>query len=447
MSDIHLEGVDESTVRIKTNPGILRELSDAFSFRVKNYFHMPKYKAGMWDGYIRLINTRNSTIPKGLVPSLVDKAYVNGYKVTFEEGFVDPFKRAIPFFPQDYSLPDGIEPRDYQIQSVERFLEKKRQMILSPTASGKSLTIYFMVRELQNLVDGRILIMVPRVSLVHQLHSDFGEYSVNDTWDHEEHVMAARDQPDRDTEHQVLISTWQGMQKRPAKWFEQFDAIIADEVHSYEAEVGSKIIAKCVNAFYRVGLTGTLKDAKSHELALTGSFGPAWQAISTKDLIDSDILARLEIKQILLRHKDTGPIKSDTPYQDEINFLVSSAKRNNWISKLTDNLDGNTLILFNLVEKHGKPLYEQIKEECPDKRVYFVYGGTDAEQREQIRKLVDKNEHVKVTLDFGEFSMKLNRDTKVPLSDGTTILAEEITDEHDISDEWLAKYREALNEL
>ena len=71
----------------------------------------------------------------------------------------------------------SITPRDYQIEAFQNFaLEHNRGMILSPTASGKSLIIYMLCRHYMNMIDNNILIIVPTTSLVEQLYKDFKDY-------------------------------------------------------------------------------------------------------------------------------------------------------------------------------------------------------------------------------------------------------------------------------
>ena len=65
--------------------------------------------------------------------------------------------------------------RDYQLAAIYKALRWNRKLLLSPTASGKSLMIYSIVRW---FVDSgsQVLIVVPTTSLVEQLVGDFKEY-------------------------------------------------------------------------------------------------------------------------------------------------------------------------------------------------------------------------------------------------------------------------------
>ena len=115
-----------------------------------------------------------------------------------------------------------LEPREYQLKAFAHAVRKRRSMLLSPTASGKSFIIYLLVRYLA----GKTLIIVPTTSLVSQLYKDFADYG----FDSENHIhqitagAASKDHP-----HDIFISTWQSIFKQPKSWFDQFDVVIGDE--------------------------------------------------------------------------------------------------------------------------------------------------------------------------------------------------------------------------
>tara|TARA_B100001121_G_scaffold221018_1_gene194294 strand:- start:1289 stop:2023 length:735 start_codon:yes stop_codon:yes gene_type:complete len=156
---------------------------------------------------------------------------------------------------------------------------------------------------------------------------------------------------------------------------------------------------------YRIGTTGTLDGTKVHKLVIEGAFGPVYKVTSTEDLIRKNILSEFEIDCILLKYPDEmrKRVKRIT-YQEEIDEIVSYDKRNEFISDLVDSLKGNTLVLFQYVEKHGKPLHKMIEERCQGKKVFFVYGGTDTDIREEIRKIVEDEDNAVIVASYGTFS-------------------------------------------
>ena len=91
-----------------------------------------------------------------------------------------------------------------------------------------------------------------------------------------------------------------------------------------------------------------------------------------------------------------------------MDFLVSNEKRNKYIRNLATSLNGNTLCLFQYVEKHGKQLYETIRERATDKKVFYVYGGVEADEREKIREITEKSDNAIIVASYGTFSTGIN---------------------------------------
>src|SRR6056300_823027 len=95
-------------------------------------------------------------------------------------------------------------------------------------------------------------------------------------------------------------------------------------------------------------------------------------------------------------------------YQEEMDFIVQSDKRNKYIRNLAAGLQGNSLVLFQYVEKHGKDLYENIKQKATDKQVFYVYGGVETDEREKIREITEKSDNAIIVASYGTFSTGIN---------------------------------------
>jgi superfamily II DNA or RNA helicase len=158
---------------------------------------------------------------------------------------------------------------------------------------------------------------------------------------------------------------------------------------------------KCHNAKYRFGFTGTLSGSNTHEWVVCGLFGPQYKTIGTSEMIEKGRASQLDINCLLLKHK---PQKFDT-YEDEIQFLITNDRRNKFIKNLALSLKGNTLVLFSRVETHGQILFDLInnyKEE--HRKVFFVHGGVDAEEREAIRQITEQENNAIIVASYGVFS-------------------------------------------
>jgi superfamily II DNA or RNA helicase len=251
----------------------------------------------------------------------------------------------------------------------------------------------------------RTLIIVPTISLVTQLASDFSSYGFSS----DELVHRIFGGQDKQTDKPIIISTWQSLYKLPKEYFKQFDFVVGDEAHLYKSKEISELMCKISNAKYRIGTTGTLDGTKTHKLVLEGLFGTVRKIITTKDLMDQGHIADFNIKCLILKHPDAmcQALKKST-YQQEIEYIILNEARNKFIANLSLSLKGNTLILYQYVDKHGKILYDMINKEVGDRKCFFVYGKTEGEVREEIRHIVEKEHDAIIIASYGTFSTGIN---------------------------------------
>jgi superfamily II DNA or RNA helicase len=387
-------------------PSTSQELSSFFTFEVPGAKFMPMYRNRMWDGKIRLFSPGSGEIYVGLLPYIkkfcdrnnVD--YIIGGGVEDDRDVVREVVRGFVKSLKPKSKGKSLKIRDYQIDAVHHAIARNRALLVSPTASGKSLIIYALVRY-YHMMGLKTLILVPTTSLVEQMYTDFEDYG----WSSGTYCQKIYQGHDRKVTRDVVISTWQSIYKMPKKYFEQFGCIIGDEAHLFKAKSLTGIMTKLHQCKYRFGLTGTLDGTQTHQLVLEGLFGAVENIITTKKLIDSKTLADLKIKCIILKHPN---IREKMAYAEELQYLVGNENRNKFIQDLLLHIDGNTLCLFQLVEKHGQILYDQVKDAVKDRKVFFVYGGTNARTREDIRSIVEKEKKSIIIASYGTFSTGIN---------------------------------------
>ena len=397
---------NEVYVRVETEPNIARELSDFFTFEVPGARFMPTYKKRIWDGKIRLYNMMNGEIYLGLIPYIQEfakrndidieyKGDVNATQSSFTHGVCKGFIRNI----KPKSNGKSIQLRDYQTDAVVHAIRNNRSLLLSPTASGKSLIIYLLSRWYES---NRILILVPTTSLVEQMYTDFLDYGYL-----ESKMQKIYQGYTKDISSEVTISTWQSLYKMPRKFFEQFGCILGDEVHLFKAKSLTNIMNKMHMTKYRHGFTGTLDGTQTHRLILEGLFGSVNKVTSTKELMEKKTLAKLKIKCIVLQYPDADcKFMKDQNYQDEVDLIVRDERRNKFILNLTTHLKGNTLVLFQFVEKHGAVLYDMMKD--LNRKVFYVHGGTDTQTREEIREITENEKNAIIVASYGTFSTGIN---------------------------------------
>jgi superfamily II DNA or RNA helicase len=392
--------------------GVMQEISDYFTFEQPGARFMPQYRAKLWDGKVRLYSLFTRELYVGLIPYVKLFAEQNQYTVEEQRTSVPDAYLDTREFIQSLNLQghgNPIEVRDYQIDAVQHAVHNHRALLLSPTGSGKSLIIYSLVRyHLQQ--NRRILILVPTTSLVEQLTADFADYSSANGWRTSEHVHKIYAGADKVTDCEVIISTWQSLYKLDKQFFAQFDVVIGDEAHLFKANSLTGILNKMPHCAYRIGTTGTLDGLKTNKLVLEGIFGAVHRVTTTKALIKNKQLADLDIQCLVLGYADE--VKKTTrsfTYQEEMDWLVTHPGRNKFIRNLALAQTGNTLVLFQFVEKHGKALHEMIQTKAADgRKIFFVYGGTDTDQREQVRHITESEHDAIIVASYGTFSTGIN---------------------------------------
>lgn len=417
MADVvSVEIMNAVYLKIDADSSVKMELEAYFKFQPSGYQFNPSYKNRVWDGWIRIFQPLRPKLYVGLFPKLRKFCEDRGYELQAPESLM-----VGETVPDDYGYELAEEvnckfkPRDYQNQYVVDAIRDSRSLSLSPTSSGKSLIIYLIQQHYWRAYEHRTLIIVPTISLVHQMAGDFADYGCK------EEVYKIQGGIDKNTNAPIVVSTWQSLIKLPKEWFSQFGVVLGDEAHNFQAKSLQKIMEGLDQCYYRHGFTGTLKseESKTHRLVLEGCFGGVRKHVSTKDLMDAGTVADFNVKAIVLSyeqdqrksfHKAFKQIKEGSKrYPAEREFLVNNTKRNIFIRNLLWSLEGqNNLVLFDLVEKHGKILEPLLQKE--DRQLHFIYGATKGDERERIRHLVE-NDPIKqhdILASYGVFSTGVN---------------------------------------
>ena len=367
---------------------------------------MPQYRNKYWDGKIRLFSTATGEIYVGLLDKII--AFCERHDYTYE--FQHNNYYGTPFEINEGISYQGVKdymkaicshsPRDYQIEGVYDALRHNRKLLISPTASGKSLMIYTLVRYYVDKGE-KILLVVPTTSLVEQIYKDFVDYG----WDADSYCHRIYAGKEKTNEYPVTITTWQSVYKLERSFFEDYSVVIGDEAHLFKSKSLISIMTKLHHAKYRFGFTGTLDGTQTHKWVLEGLFGPSYKVTKTDELMKQGYLSKLDIQCLILKH---SPQKFET-YHDEIEYLISHEQRNKFLCNLALDLKGNTLILFSRVEAHGAVLYGNInKNKRNDRKLFFVHGGVDAEERELVREITEEENNAIIVASYGTFSTGIN---------------------------------------
>jgi superfamily II DNA or RNA helicase len=278
------------------------------------------------------------------------------------------------------------DARYYQKDSVIAGLKKGFGTFLLATSAGKSLAQALLIENYTRNVSNdtfKCLIVVPGLSLVNQLQGDFEDYGVTFTYS----GWTGGTEP-QDT--QVVICNSENLlsQFTDNPWILSVNLLITDECHKISADNQiSKIINK-IHTPNKFGFTGTLSDKPIDQWKTIGTFGSVIYEKKSKELRDEGYISDVEITSLQLNHPKTKKFK----YKDELEYLYKHEKRNQIIAKLSDALIGNTLIMVNHLD-HGDQLLHIVRSRS-DKRVFFVKGEMEVEERKKIIDMMEKNDNI-----------------------------------------------------
>jgi superfamily II DNA or RNA helicase len=400
-----------------------QELREYFSFFAENYKFSPKYKNRIWDGKIALYNLSHSTLYIGLIDRL--KMFASSYGYYLEDGknssilrdsnlkTKDDESNMMDLIQEIKSIPNRFTLRDYQLFAAVKGIQLKRAILLAPTGAGKSILLYSWIRWFNDAFQKPVLVIVPTIGLVNQMKSDFIDYDSSLNPDSIIGIYSGQDRSKVNNKNNLaIISTYQSLVTFPIEFFEQFRMVINDEVHGAKTTSIKKIMEMCVNAEYRIGTTGTLPVDLLSVATITGLFGKPIKTVTTKQLQQQQILSELEIKCLKINYteEDRKRVAHEfKTYQEEVKFLMDHEKRKNLITKYSLTLKGNSLILFNRVE-FGKEILQRIKNlnQKIDRKLFLIYGGTAADDRELIRKIVETETDSIIVASFPTFSTGIN---------------------------------------
>ncbi len=381
-------------MHVECDDGLAKDLHEFFSFAVPNAKFMPSYRNKYWDGKVYLFSIKTHRVYIGLLPYIDEFCRERGYDI---EGIHDVIgnKTELEYFHvvnflDQLGLP--FQPRPYQIEAFKSAIQYGRQLLVSPTASGKSLIIYMLCHWYRK----KTVIIVPTTALVEQMYKDFISYGHDGLMCKIYHGQEVFDAP-------ITITTWQSLSRAPKDVIQSFDMVVGDEAHLFKAQTLKGILEKMQTTALRFGTTGTLDSNEVHRLQLEGMFGPVKKVISSSELMEDGTIANIDIDCLILKH----PKQKKMNYQEEMDYLVSSKARNDFICNLTYSLKGNTLVLFQYVEKHGAVLQQKMFKRIP-KALHYVYGGTDTEDREKVREIVETKANDVILASYGTFSTGVN---------------------------------------
>lgn len=304
-----------------------------------------------------------------------------------------------PSFNTAYNAPRpelSLDLRDYQKDIVNICLKMGRGVTILATAGGKTLTIASLIQSIYNQQKNiKCLIVVPDLGLVNQTFSDFREYQT--TFLHSK--WTGSDQLNMGSN--VIIANMGILQssKSDVTWIEDIDLLIIDEVHKLRKDNKINKLIKKIRTPHKFGFTGTMPEQMVDQWNIIGKIGPVLYEKNSYQLRQDDYVAGACVQVLKLEYKSKPPVFPGDRYDPgakfrrEYDFLAKSTFRNNIISKLSNKFDNNCLIMVDYIE-HGEELYGVIKSKCKDKQVFFIRGDVEVEERDRVKKLMEKTNNV-----------------------------------------------------
>jgi superfamily II DNA or RNA helicase len=432
-----------------TNPDaekyLISQLYHDFSFFVDGYKYDPDFKYGSWDGKKHLFNHKDNSFSLGLIPRVFFKIkeVANYFTVNLDQSvrriFESPNGKLTPSDISNYASElnivndkgTPIVPFDHQIDILDKALNVRRASLVACTSAGKSLSIYLLMRYVIERENGNVLLIVPNKALVEQMYKDF-RYGYGWGEDIDEHISkihsdvkgknaltAAKKKKmesmgiDPNTFYKDnIISTWQSLQSKDASFFKRFSSVIVDECHGTKADKLLEILAKCVNADIKIGVSGTIPLEGLAPHLIESGLGKRYDIIRAYELIDRGILTPVTIKSIRIPYDKASVSKIHREkYDGQVSLLTNNGSKSKVIEELIRNgkinTSQNTIVLFNKVD----PLFyfkDKFEKMFPEFNCAVYEGSTKLEVREEVRETLEAGVGNLVFASFGTMKQGVN---------------------------------------
>ncbi|OUU23439.1 MAG: hypothetical protein CBB97_13350 [Candidatus Endolissoclinum sp. TMED37] len=385
-----------------------QRLHQKFKYQVPYAYHLPSVKLGRWDGKIAFFGLGGSTylhLVEKILPILED----GGVYVDLDDqrpNFDVEFKKIDKDYLSDIKWPENhpcagqpIELRDYQVKTINKFLEETQSIQEIATGAGKTIITASLCRLVEPY--GRTLTIVPNKSLVTQTEEDFVACELDTGVYYGDRKEVGR---------YNTIATWQSLNvlEKKAKnehstEFKEFcsgiNTIIVDEVHMAKADVLKRLLTgPLAHCQIRWGLTGTIPKEEYEYMGIKVSLGEVTHKIPAKELQDKGVLANCHVN--VLQTLDTVEFKN---YQEELKWLTTDSNRMSWIAQTIEHIStsGNTLILVDRISA-GEILEKKLKDSV------FISGSTKTLERKEHYDEVSTSKSKIIIATYGVASVGIN---------------------------------------
>ena len=404
---------DEVNIKLEgLEVDVRRKLANALKFEVPYAKYMPQYKLGRWDGkvaffgiggtgYVNHLDTVVEVLTKNNVQIIDIEDNRHPVQFNFTPVTENYWKDQGVVWPKGHPAEgEDIILRDYQVESINNFLQHPQSLQQIATGAGKTIT----TATLSHITEpyGRSLVIVPNKSLVTQTEEDYINCGLDVG-------VYFGDRKELGKTH--TICTWQSLnildKKHKdgtavlslAEFLDGVSTVIVDEVHQAKAEVLKNLLTRNLkNAPIRWGLTGTIPKEKFEFESIHASLGPVIGQISAKELQDKGVLSQCHVNVVQLI--DTV---AHSNYQEELKYLTTNQARLEYIGKLLSKVkeSGNTLILVDRISA-GEALAELIPGSV------FVKGDVKLKDRKEAYDEINEGTNHVVIATYGVAAVGIN---------------------------------------
>lgn len=390
------------------------QLKASLTKKVDGWRFHPLVKKGIWDGNISFI--KKNLIPAGLWKEVVDicKEYdlplsMSGITNIFDGTITQD---AFDTWAEEFFAGSSIKPRDYQIDAAFKILKYRRCLAELATSAGKTLISFMVIAYLMEVLGKKkILMIVPNVSLVIQATGDFDEYNRSKLSLKIQQIYAGvKLRPSSN----IVVGTYQSLVNYDEDYFKQFDAVLIDETHKANAKSIQTIMDKCWHCDYRFGLSGTVpKRGTTNRLSLMSAMGPLVIQVKANYLQEEGHISNCKVMQFnmdyaTVEQRESFAFLSKNPrerkqlFDLERNFINTSEKRLDFVTKVISKSQNNSLVLFHKIT-YGEQLYRKLRD-ITDKKVYYVDGTINSGLREEFKSRMEAGDDVIIVASYGTFS-------------------------------------------
>jgi len=395
---IYISKIDNLHIKVDVSTReYIKDLKEHFSSYVEGYQYTPKYKLGYWNGKICMYNSVNKSLPYGLLTDLIHfhKKNYPDEKISVSDDVKALFKGNISNIKYDLNL----KPRYYQKDTIEVCLKYSKGIIKSATASGKSLVIAYIIKNLLRTKQiKQSLIVVPNINLVQQFYKDLIEYGIK------EDLIGKVYLKFKEFNKPIVVSTWQSLMRNHDK-LKKYQCVIIDEVHSARSLQIQKILQKCPDAPFRFGFTGTLPTNNIDIWNVQSYLGPVLKEYNSNELAEQGFISKCNINIINIEYHNE--FKGD--YNKIKDSIFINSYRLSVIKNIVESVDKNILLLVGKVDKEGKVLEDFFNNNpIKDREVVFIYGDTKADVREYWRDECEKRNNIILIATYGVYQVGVN---------------------------------------